>query len=207
MRPRLFTPLKVLLFLVAVGVFGSMAYWLSIGAPLPGTGVPSTAGKIVFVSDRDGHPDLWMMDAATGENAVAITSDDAVDRQPVFNASAVRSLSCLKDAMAVSSAGVHGRCQAGGEGHSPDQHVRQQRAAEVWRGGAHLLPVIRQAGGNRPRKPRDRSAVPRSGRGKVPYRNGGQSGHPGDRVESPGSPCPRTESDTRSLSKRNSVRR
>jgi dipeptidyl aminopeptidase/acylaminoacyl peptidase len=87
MRPRLFTVRKVLLFLVAMGIFGSMAYWLSIGAPLPGAGVPSTADKIVFVSDRDGHSDLWMMDAATGENAVALTQDEATDRQPVFNSS------------------------------------------------------------------------------------------------------------------------
>jgi dipeptidyl aminopeptidase/acylaminoacyl peptidase len=87
MRPRLFTVRKVLLFLVAIGIFGSMAYWLSIGAPLPGAGVPSTAGKIVFVSDRDGHSDLWMTDAATGENAVPLTNDAAADRQPVFSAS------------------------------------------------------------------------------------------------------------------------
>ncbi|MES2459940.1 MAG: hypothetical protein V4671_05095 [Armatimonadota bacterium] len=86
MRPRLFTVRKVLLFIVAMGIFGSMAYWLSIGAPLPGAGVPSTADKIIFISDRDGHPDLWMMDGTTGENAVALTQDEATDRHPVFNA-------------------------------------------------------------------------------------------------------------------------
>ncbi len=87
MRPRLFTLRNALLLLIAVGVFGGMAYWLSVGAPLPGAGVPSTAGKIVFVSDRNGHSDLWMMDAKTGDNAVNLTSDEPEDRQPVFSSS------------------------------------------------------------------------------------------------------------------------
>ncbi|MBC8102545.1 MAG: PD40 domain-containing protein [Cytophagales bacterium] len=86
MRPKIFTLRNALLLLVAVGVFSGMAYWLSVGAPLPGAGVPSTAGKIVFISDRGGKSDLWMMDAATGENAVALTKDAAADRQPTLNA-------------------------------------------------------------------------------------------------------------------------
>lgn len=85
MRPRLVTPRNIALLLVAFVIAGALFRWLSLGAPLPGRSIASTAGKIVFVSDRSGQKDLWMMDGATGANAVALTSDDPEDRQPSFS--------------------------------------------------------------------------------------------------------------------------
>lgn len=85
MRPRLFTVRNALLFLIAVGIFAGLASWIKAGMPLPGTEVPSTNGKLVWVSDRSGHSDLWMADGKTGENAVALTSDDATEQTPVFS--------------------------------------------------------------------------------------------------------------------------
>lgn len=90
MRPRLFTLRNFLLLAVAGAIFGGMAYWVSKGMPVPGARIPSTAGKIAFVSDRSGHKDLWMMDGATGQNAVALTNDEPEDRQPAWSASGDR---------------------------------------------------------------------------------------------------------------------
>jgi hypothetical protein len=84
MRPKLITPRKIILFLVAVTILIGLVRWVQNGMRLPGQGVPSTAGKLVFVSTRNGHPDLWMMDK-DGGNAVALMNDAAEDRQPVFS--------------------------------------------------------------------------------------------------------------------------
>ena len=84
MRPRLFTIRNFLLFIVAMGLLGGSAYWVRQGMPLPGGGVPSTAGKIVFVSDRSGKPDLWLMNT-DGSLPSALTHDDATDRTPVWS--------------------------------------------------------------------------------------------------------------------------
>lgn len=85
MRPKLLTPRNILLLLIAAGIFGALAVWIKNGMPLPGTGVPSTAGKIAFISTRNGAPDLWMMDGADGGNAIALTSDAAEDNSPAWN--------------------------------------------------------------------------------------------------------------------------
>ncbi|MDX1935375.1 MAG: DPP IV N-terminal domain-containing protein [Capsulimonadales bacterium] len=71
--------------LVAVGIFGGLAYWLHEGMPLPGQTVPSTKGKIAFISNRNGHTDLFLMNGAAGSEPVAITNDDAEDSQPAFS--------------------------------------------------------------------------------------------------------------------------
>jgi hypothetical protein len=84
MRPRLITARNILLFLVAASVFGGLAYWVQKGMPLPGYEVPSTAGKLVFVSDRGGNPDLWMMNADGSGAATALTNDAATDRAPAW---------------------------------------------------------------------------------------------------------------------------
>lgn len=84
MRPRIFTLRNILLLLVAGAVFGSLAYWLSIGAPIPGPRIASTEGKIAFVSDRSGHEDIYLMDR-DGSNPVAITNDEAEDSQPAWS--------------------------------------------------------------------------------------------------------------------------
>src|SRR5687768_11731047 len=85
MRPRLVTPRNIALLLLACVIAGGLFRWLSLGAPLPGRAIATTAGKIVFVSDRSGHKDLWMMDGTTGANAVALTDDEPEDRQPSFS--------------------------------------------------------------------------------------------------------------------------
>lgn len=85
MRPKFFTFRRLLLLLAAVGIFGGLAYWGSLGFPLPGAGVPSTAGKLLFVSDRAGHDDLYLVDPAKPEAAVAFTNDDMADREPAFS--------------------------------------------------------------------------------------------------------------------------
>jgi hypothetical protein len=86
MRPR-FTLRKMLLLALACAIFGGLAYWLSQGAPIRGfaEGVPSTAGKIAFVSDRNGSPDLWMMDGKDGAGAVALTSGPGEDTAPAWS--------------------------------------------------------------------------------------------------------------------------
>jgi dipeptidyl aminopeptidase/acylaminoacyl peptidase len=87
MRPRLFTFRNAFLVVLAGTIFGGLGFWIKAGMPLPGQGVPSTAGKLVWVSDRAGSPDLWMMDGATGENVQPLTSDAADDRSPQFHPS------------------------------------------------------------------------------------------------------------------------
>jgi len=85
MRPRLFTVRNALLFLVAACVLGGLFQWMRNGMPLPGSEVPSTAGKIAFVSNRNSHLDLWMMNGTDGGGAVALTDDPAEDRHPRFS--------------------------------------------------------------------------------------------------------------------------
>lgn len=85
MRPKLLTPKNILLVLIAAGIFGALAFWIKSGMPLPGSGVPSTAGKIAFISTRNGQPDLMMMDGADGGNAVALTKDAAEESSPAWN--------------------------------------------------------------------------------------------------------------------------
>ena len=86
MRPRLITLPKILLFLVACGVVGGMVWWTRAGKPLPGSGVPSTAGKIAFISDRNGHNDLFFMGADGKDAPVALTNDEADDNEPTWSA-------------------------------------------------------------------------------------------------------------------------
>jgi Tol biopolymer transport system component len=85
MKPRLFTVRKLFLLLIAAGIFGGLAYWISQGMPLPGQSVPSTKGKIAFVSTRGGHPDIYMMNGSDGSNAVALTNDAPEDQSPSFS--------------------------------------------------------------------------------------------------------------------------
>jgi hypothetical protein len=85
MRPKLLSAKNIILLLTAVTIFSALAVWLKNGMPLPGKGVPSTAGKIAFVSTRNGKPDIWMMDGTDGGNAVALTNDEAEDRSPTWS--------------------------------------------------------------------------------------------------------------------------
>lgn len=85
MRPKMFSSRRIILALLAVTIFSSLALWIKKGMPLPGRAVPSTAGKIAFVSTRGGKPDIWMMNSADGSSAVALTTDEAEDRSPAWN--------------------------------------------------------------------------------------------------------------------------
>jgi dipeptidyl aminopeptidase/acylaminoacyl peptidase len=85
MRPRLFTVRNAILLIFAAVILGGLVQWVRDGMPLPGSGVPSTAGKITFVSNRGDHPDLWMMNGTDGSGAVALTDDGAEDRRPRFS--------------------------------------------------------------------------------------------------------------------------
>lgn len=84
MKPRFFTIRNLFLLLVALSVFGGLAFWIHEGMPLPGQGVPTTKGKIAFVSTRGGHPDIYMMNGADGSNPIALTNDAPEDRSPAF---------------------------------------------------------------------------------------------------------------------------
>jgi dipeptidyl aminopeptidase/acylaminoacyl peptidase len=84
MRPR-FTPQKALLLLAALAIFGGLALWVSRGAPLPGPTIPSTAGKIAFVSDQDGNAELWLIEGTGAANADRLTNDPQEDRSPAWS--------------------------------------------------------------------------------------------------------------------------
>lgn len=83
MRPKLITPRNFILLLLAAAVFGGLARWASLGFPLPGQGVPSTAGKLAFISEKDGKADLALLDPDTG--AVSpLTKDGQANDEPAF---------------------------------------------------------------------------------------------------------------------------
>ncbi|MBD0273909.1 MAG: PD40 domain-containing protein [Acetobacteraceae bacterium] len=85
MRPR-FTWHKALLLALALALVGGLFFWLSRGAPLiGGNKAPDTAGKIAFVSDKNGSADLWLMNGADGGEAVALTTDPTEDRSPAWS--------------------------------------------------------------------------------------------------------------------------
>ncbi|MBC7807978.1 MAG: PD40 domain-containing protein [Akkermansiaceae bacterium] len=83
MRPKLITPRKLILGLVAVLIATGLFMWQQNGGKLDFIDpVPSTAGKIAFV--RGG--DLYMADGATGENTIALTNDArGADAEPSWS--------------------------------------------------------------------------------------------------------------------------
>lgn len=85
MRPKLFTLRNLILLLMALAIFGGLAYWGSKGFPLPFGGVPSTAGKIAFGSDRDGQPELYLVDTTTKE-ITRLTNSEAREAELAFSA-------------------------------------------------------------------------------------------------------------------------
>lgn len=84
MRPKLFTLRNLILLLAALAIFGGLAYWGSKGFPLPFGGVPSTAGKIAFGSDRDGQPEVYLVDPSTKE-ITRLTNDAAREAEIAFS--------------------------------------------------------------------------------------------------------------------------
>lgn len=85
MRPKQLTFKNIILLLAAIAIVAGLARWGSLGFPMPGAGVPTTKDRILFVSDRGGHNDIWLMDAKPGGKAEALTSDPMDDREPVFS--------------------------------------------------------------------------------------------------------------------------
>jgi Periplasmic component of the Tol biopolymer transport system len=89
MRPKLLTLRNLILVLVAAVILVGFWRWIGSGGKIFGIGeVPSTAGKIVFVSDRagDGKQGLYMMDASGTGEPVALTGDGAGnDAEPAWN--------------------------------------------------------------------------------------------------------------------------
>lgn len=85
MRPH-FTWQKALLLALALALVGGLFFWLSRGAPLVGgTSAPDTAGKIAFVSDKNGSADLWLMNGTGKSGAVALTAEPTEDRSPAWS--------------------------------------------------------------------------------------------------------------------------
>lgn len=82
MRPKLFTPRKFILALLAAGIFAVLVVWLRGGGKIALLdAVPSTAGKIAWV--RGG--DLFMADAETGADVVALTTGGNEDNEPAWS--------------------------------------------------------------------------------------------------------------------------
>ena len=84
MRPKIFTLKNLALLLLALTIFTGLALWGSKGFPLPFGGVASTLNKIVFVSDRDGQPDLYLADTKSKE-IVRLTHDKAEEGELAFS--------------------------------------------------------------------------------------------------------------------------
>jgi len=83
MRPKLITPRNLILLLLAAAVFGGLARWGSLGFPLPGQAVPSTAGKLAFVTEKDGKADIALLDPATSTISPLSTDGQEYD-EPSF---------------------------------------------------------------------------------------------------------------------------
>lgn len=82
MRPKLLTPRKLILALLAFAVSAAMVVWLRGGSKIALIdSVPSTAGKIAWV--RNG--DLFMADAQTGANPATLTTGDTDDDEPAWS--------------------------------------------------------------------------------------------------------------------------
>ena len=90
MRPKLLTPRNFILVLVAALIIIGFYRWIASGGRLFGIGeVASTAGKVLFVSDRkDAKTALYMMDGKEGAaEAVPITADGggSSDAEPAWS--------------------------------------------------------------------------------------------------------------------------
>ncbi len=76
MKPKRITPRNIILLLVAFTIVALLARWGSLGFPIPGTAIPSTAGKLVVSATRGKSSDLFMMNAKDGGGLVQLTSDE-----------------------------------------------------------------------------------------------------------------------------------
>lgn len=85
MKPKNLSPRNIILGLVAMAIFGLLTRWGSLGFPLPGSSVPSTAGKLVVTASVDGQSDLFLMDTKAGSPLVNLTDDEPDDGEPFFS--------------------------------------------------------------------------------------------------------------------------
>ena len=75
----------VLLLLAAIVVFALLAVAGKVDIGIPGLRGPAPAvNKIVFVSDRGGRTDLWLMNA-DGTGTARLTDDEYVESAPMWN--------------------------------------------------------------------------------------------------------------------------
>ena len=84
MRPKFITPRNLALILIAAVTFTGLALWGSLGFPLPGQGVPSTAGKLAFVSESGGKSTIRLT-GTDGANIAALTPEEETAGEPTFS--------------------------------------------------------------------------------------------------------------------------
>ncbi len=85
MKPKRITPRNIILLLVAFTIVSLLARWGSLGFPIPGTAIPSTAGKLVVTATKNNVADLYMMNAKDGSSLVQLTSDEPVEGEPILD--------------------------------------------------------------------------------------------------------------------------
>lgn len=72
--------IALLLGVVLLGLTGTLTAWFGFRFPWE----KSISDKIVFVSDRNGHPDIWIMNP-DGSGQKPLTHDEYVDSDPVVS--------------------------------------------------------------------------------------------------------------------------
>ncbi len=85
MKPKRITPRNIILLLVAFTIVALLARWGSLGFPIPGTAIPSTAGKLVVTATKNNVADLYMMNANDGSSLVQLTTDEPVEGEPILD--------------------------------------------------------------------------------------------------------------------------
>jgi len=85
MKPKRITPRNIILLLVAFTIVSLLARWGSLGFPIPGTAIPSTAGKLVVTATKNNVADLYMMNAKDGSSLVQLTTDEPVEGEPILD--------------------------------------------------------------------------------------------------------------------------
>jgi WD40 repeat protein len=85
MRPKFFTLRNFILLILAAAILSALVLWAKAGFPLPGSSIPSTAGKLAFVATKDGQTDVFFVDGKTGQNEQRLSSDSAIESELSFS--------------------------------------------------------------------------------------------------------------------------
>lgn len=72
--------IALLLGVVLLGLTGAFTTWFGFRLPWE----KSISDKIVFVSDRNGHPDIWIINS-DGSDQKPLTNDEYIDSEPVVS--------------------------------------------------------------------------------------------------------------------------